>query len=194
MSLLSFFQTYLFIRLQNLKSFHCTRKELGNGSAWRIRLQKVPFITPEYLHYTSFSWQWSQSHSKHGRRERRPVSSCLPASDSRKGEMSLEGGGWVGGGVRKDKHWSMWSGAMISFVYRPFPELPELNGSHTNHSAAVSIYSGNISIKEIKPYKPILIIVLLPFMITCMTFFTSGRLHYSCGIQHNNNNLPCIEP
>lgn len=39
----------------------------------------------------------SQSHSKHGRRERRHVSSCLPASDSRKGEMSLEGRGWVGG-------------------------------------------------------------------------------------------------
>lgn len=60
----------------------------------------------------------------------------------------------------------MWSVAMISDVYRPFPELPKLNGLHTHHSAAVSIYSGNISIKEIKPYKPILIALSFPFMIT----------------------------
>lgn len=101
--------------------------------------------------------------------------------------------GKMGRGRAKDKHWSMLSAAMISLVYRPFPELPKLNDLHTNHSAAVSIYSGNISIEEIKPYKPILIMVMLPFMITRATFFTSGRHHYSCGIQ-NNNHLPWTEP
>lgn len=84
----------------------------------------------------------------------------------------------------------MWSVAMISDVYRPFPEFPKLNGLHTHHSAAVSIYSGNISIKEIKPLQAYTDYALVSFYDNpCHFFFfspTSGRLQYCSGTQHHN--------
>lgn len=56
-----------------------------------------------------------------------------------------------------------------------FPALPKHNDLHTNRPAAVSIYSGNINFREIKPYKPILITELFPFLITHATFFDYSK-------------------
>lgn len=98
-------------------------------------------------------------------------------------------GGWGVLEREKDKHWSMLSGALISLVYRPFPALPKLNDLHTNRPSAVSIYSGNISIKEIKPYKPRLITVLLPFLITRATFFNHRETSL---LQRNSTHHPTV--
>lgn len=107
------------------------KKGIRKRFSMRIRLQKVPFITPEYLHYTSFSWQWNLNLTQNmaGVRGGMCPAAFLLLTLVKARWAWRVGGGWVDGGVRKDKHWSMWSGAMISFVYRPFPELPELNGS-----------------------------------------------------------------